>query len=134
MKIIKKYAACFTVGGVGYGIIELLWRGHTHWTMILAGGICFAVFTVIAEKCREIPIAYKVALAAACVTTVELIFGVVFNIWLRMDVWDYSKMRFNLFGQICPLYSLLWCALSAAALPLAEFISKKCDSRCRATA
>ena len=30
----------FLIGSFGYMGLELLWRGHTHWTMGLAGGIC----------------------------------------------------------------------------------------------
>ena len=33
----------FLFGGVGYGLIELLWRGRTHPSMVLTGGFCFAI-------------------------------------------------------------------------------------------
>ena len=36
----------FAIGSVLYGTIEILWRGYTHWTMLLAGGICLALFYV----------------------------------------------------------------------------------------
>ena len=39
-RIVKK-TLVFTFGGTGYCLIELLWRGHTHWTMYLTGGLCF---------------------------------------------------------------------------------------------
>ena len=35
--------------------------------------------------------------------------GVVFNLYLGMSVWDYSEVKGNILGQICPLYSMLWC-------------------------
>ena len=31
----------FSIGAAGYSLLEILWRGNTHWTMTLAGGICF---------------------------------------------------------------------------------------------
>ena len=31
----------FLVGGFGYVALELLWRGRSHASMFLAGGICF---------------------------------------------------------------------------------------------
>ena len=46
------------------------------------------------------------------ITSVELLFGCIFNIWLKMNVWDYSRFRLNLLGQICLLYSTLWGILS----------------------
>lgn len=113
------------LGGTGYALIELLWRGRTHFSMIIAGGICFISFSLIADMFREKPILYKAVLCSLSVTTVELIFGVIFNIILKMNVWDYSKMPLNLLGQICPLYSLLWGGLSLVFLPVAQFMNKK---------
>ena len=40
----------FSIGAVGYGLIEIIWRGYTHWSMLGAGGICFMFFGGISEK------------------------------------------------------------------------------------
>ena len=37
---IERTALFLFVGGISYGLLELLWRGRTHWTMLL-GGVCF---------------------------------------------------------------------------------------------
>lgn len=125
MEKAKKYLVFFAVGGTGYGIIELLWRRRTHWTMILAGGICFVIFSLIAEKFKEKPLIYKAALCSIGVTAVEFIFGVVFNMIFKMGVWDYSEVPFNILGQICPLFTLLWGALATLFIPLADIMNKK---------
>ena len=122
---IKKNIVFFTIGGVGYGIIELLWRSRTHWTMIIAGGVCFIMISEIAEKYKDKTLIFKVSLCAAGITAIELIFGVVFNIIFKMNVWDYSKLPLNLFGQICLLYSILWGILGFLYLPLADSMNKK---------
>ena len=41
MEKLREYAAVCTIGSVGYSAIEVLWRGFTHWTMALAGGVGF---------------------------------------------------------------------------------------------
>ena len=46
------------------------------------------------------------------ITAVEFVFGLVFNVFLGMSVWDYSSVPGNILGQICPLFSVLWCGLS----------------------
>lgn len=125
MQKIKKYGIFFIIGAVGYAVIELLWRGRTHWSMMLAGGICFIIFSLIAEKLREQRLLYKAILAALAVTAVEFVFGVVFNIILKMDVWDYSGVPLNLFGQICLLYTVIWGILAFAFVPFASFLNKK---------
>ena len=35
-------------------------------------------------------------------------------------VWDYSALWGNLWGQVCPLYSLYWLGLSAGVLGLQQ--------------
>ena len=125
MQKLKKNSLLFSIGGIGYAVIELLWRGRTHWSMMLAGGICFVLFSKIAARFRCRPLLYKAILCALAVTSVELIFGIIFNLILRKNVWDYSKIPFNFLGQICLLYTVLWGFLSCAFLPLADFINKK---------
>lgn len=95
--------------------------------MLIAGGACFVIFSVVSEKCKRRTHFCKASLCALGVTLVELVFGIVFNLIFKMNVWDYSEMPFNLFGQICLLYTLLWGALAAACLPLAELINRKLE-------
>ena len=123
MKRIKKYALCFILGAVGYGAIETIWRGHTHWSMMIAGGLCFVLFSIVSELMRHNNILLKATVCALGVTAIELVFGLIFNVWLKMDVWDYSDMPFNLLGQICPSFTLLWVGIALAFLPLAEVLN-----------
>ena len=124
LKKLKKYALLFTIGAVGYGAIEVIWRGNTHWSMLIAGGICFILFSLVAERFKEKNILLKAAICALGVTAVEFLFGVLFNLVLKMNVWDYSNMPLNILGQICPLFTVLWAGIAIAFLPLAEVINK----------
>ena len=119
----KQRLIIFLTGGFGYGALEIAWRGYTHWSMFLAGGICLLLFCAIAEK--RLPLLAKAALCALFVTAVELVFGVIFNLILHMHIWDYSHMPFNLFGQICPLYTLLWGGLALLVLPIVQRLRKR---------
>ncbi len=113
------------IGGIGYALLEILWRGHTHWSMVLAGGLCFIIFSLIAEKMRGNSLILKSLICALAVTITEFIFGIIFNIILGMGVWDYSGMPFNLMGQICPTFSLLWVGIAFIFIPLADFLNRK---------
>ena len=121
----KKYSLLFILGAIGYAAIETIWRGHTHWSMMIAGGLCFMLFSIVADKMKDKPILVKAGVCAVGVTAIEFVFGVVFNLWLKMDVWDYSNMPLNLLGQICPLFSLIWVGIAVAFLPLADIINKE---------
>ena len=124
-KGLLKVILLFMIGAVGYGSIEMIWRGYTHWTMMIAGGLCFLLFSLVASRMRERHILIKAAVCAVGVTVIEFIFGVIFNIVLKMNVWDYSHMPLNIFGQICPLFTLLWAGIAIAFLPLADIINQE---------
>lgn len=120
MDELKEASAVFAIGAVGYSVIELLWRGHTHWSMSVAGGICFSLITAIEKKFPDIRYLYKCIMGSISITAVELAFGVVFNMLLDKNVWDYSGIKFNLLGQVCLLYTVLWGFLTALALPISR--------------
>ncbi len=119
MKKNKRYLIIFAAGSAGYGFIEILWRGRTHWSMLIAGGLCFVVFSVIEKHLKNTRLLYKCILGSISVTLVELVFGLVFNVLLGQKVWDYSRMPLNLAGQICLPFSVLWGILGALFIPLA---------------
>ena len=123
MRGLKKFGLFFIIGSLGYGLIEILWRGRTHWSMLIAGGLAFVMFSVIADRLSRRNILVKAIICAIGITAIEFVFGVIFNIVLKMKVWDYSSIPFNLFGQICLRFSLMWLGLSMIFLPLANFLN-----------
>lgn len=115
----------FSLGALGYGFLEILWRGYTHWSMLTAGGICFMGFAKIGERFKNVSLILKGLIGSGFVTATEFIFGIVFNVILKKNVWDYSKMPLNLCGQVCALYSFFWVIISMFFIPFACFINKK---------
>lgn len=113
----------YLFGALGYGALELLWRGHTHWTMLLTGGLCFLLIYLCATR-LGCPLWQKCLLSAVLVTTVELLTGLLVNRLLGWGVWDYSALPMNLGGQICLLYSLYWLALSVPAVALCRGLQR----------
>lgn len=39
----------FLLGGCAYGLLEVLYRGHTHWTMLVTGGACVLTLFYLRE-------------------------------------------------------------------------------------
>lgn len=109
-----EYFVVFVLGGVMYGVLEILWRGWTHWTMLLCGGVCFALMYRISRA--GMSEAKKCVMSAAVITSVEFVTGCVVNIRLGLGVWDYSAQGLNLMGQICPQFALMWLGLSVPGL------------------
>ena len=123
---IPKYLFLFIVGGLAYGFIEILFRGYTYPSMMVLGGICFLLIGEINEKYPwEMPLISQMFISMIIVTILEFLFGVVLNIILKIGVWDYSAMPYNLFGQICLLFFVAWFFLSAVAIILDDIIRYK---------
>lgn len=116
-----EYLSVYIIGALGYGALEILWRGYTHYTMLMAGGLCFLIIYLIANYSRE-GLLKKGIMCAAIITTVEHLTGCIVNIGLGMNVWNYSSLPYNLLGQICLYYSGLWLALSFPAMLLSRIL------------
>ena len=114
----------FSMGGILYGITELLWRKRTHWTMVITGGFCFLVLFRIFTRIREIGNIYKCMIGSFVITTVEFTVGYIVNIKFHMKVWDYSGMPFNILGQVCPVYSFLWGVLTFPIILVCNCVNK----------
>ena len=103
-----KYSFQFSLGAVGYSFIEILVRGYTHWSMAVLGGLCLMLLCGISRRFCSWNIGAQALLGAAVITAVELCAGILLNHILGWNVWDYYAYPFNLWGQICPLFSFFW--------------------------
>ena len=118
----------FSIGGIGYGMIELLWRKHTHWSMLLTGGVCFTSLYHIFTRMTEATALKKCLVGGSVITGIEFCVGYAVNIKGKLKVWDYSEIPGNLMGQICIPYSLLWTALSLPVSGLCSLINNVSDN------
>ena len=125
MKRKREYAETALVGGIGYCLLEMTWRGRTHWSMALAGGACFAAAHGINDLFPRASLWRRCLMGAAVITAVEWTAGRLFN--QRYQVWDYRARRGNINGQICLLYSALWFLLCIPLCALSRAIRKKCS-------
>lgn len=115
----------FIVGGFGYGVLELLWRGYTHISMVITGGICLLGIRLICIYFKNLSLFNKAMLSAFFITAIEAVVGFIVNIKLSLNVWDYSELPFNMSGQICLLFSFFWFLLSLTLIFLIELSSKR---------
>lgn len=111
----------FGIGGLTYIAIELLWRGYSHWTMFLVGGLCFVLIGAINEVFTfDMLLVQQMAISAIMVTIVELFAGLLIN--CDYSIWDYRNVPFNVMGQICLPYTVLWFFLSLPAIIIDDYI------------
>lgn len=112
------------IGGVIYYIIEVLFRGYSHWSMIILGGICFVLIGLLDEWQNHPPILRQMVQGAIIVTILEFVTGCIVNLWLDWNVWDYSNLPFNVLGQVCLFFTLAWFFITPIAVKLENLLHK----------
>lgn len=123
MKKLIKYLFLSCLGGVTYCLIELMWRNHTHWSMGLVGSICFIYAGMQNEFTSwDKSLLKQMAQVTVFITVVEFIAGCILNLWLKWDIWDYSNVPFNILGQICMPYCVLWFGISLIAILVDDYV------------
>lgn len=126
IKILIKYLILFLIGGFAYYGIEILWRGYSHWSMIICGGVCFIYAGLQNENIEwDYPFWKQILRVEAFVLIAEFITGCIVNLWWGLNVWDYSGLPGNILGQTCPQFALLFLPLSAAAIVIDDFVRWK---------
>ena len=98
----------FILGGMAYGLMEVLFRGHTHWSMVITGGACVLTLYLIMDWTMNLPLVVAALAGAGIITFYEFCVGMLVNVSFGWHVWDYSSMPGNILGQICPLFTGLW--------------------------
>lgn len=129
-KVLKVLTIWFLMGMV-YFVIEGIWRipkgGDANVVMLPIGGLCGLLIGSI----NQIPKFYNMSvfkqslIGTGIVLVIEYTAGYILNIKMGLDIWDYSNMFFNINGQICLEFGLLWLLLMPAAIWLEDFIRFK---------
>ena len=128
--IVVKYwkpVVLFSLGGIGYVGLELLWRGRSHISMFLAGGTCFLLLGKLNRLQPRPSLLLRGVTGAATITAVELLTGLLAN--RDYSVWDYRDMPLNFHGQVCLPFSLLWIPLSLGAMLLYDLLDRQLKTR-----
>lgn len=113
----------FILGGAAYGLLETLFRGYTHWTMVLTGGACVLTLYLLSGWLLSMNLVLSAMAGAVIITIYEFCVGVIVNLRLGWDVWDYSSLPGNILGQICPTFTLAWFMLCFAFLGCVKLLS-----------
>ncbi|AZV56809.1 hypothetical protein [Clostridium sp. AWRP] len=125
-QIYKDLILIVTMGAI-YMVLEGLWRGWTHISMLVVGGL--SAFFI--GRLNEHPQFYDKKMWQECLigTIIALILeftsGMILNVWLDLDIWDYSNEPFNLYGQICLPYAVLWFFLVPFAIYVDDYLRYK---------
>ena len=113
----------FVLGGTAYAMMEILFRGHTHWSMALTGGACVVTLYILLDWLNGQPLVMAALAGAVIVTVYEFAVGCIVNLRFGWAVWDYSDMEGDLLGQSCPVFTAAWFALCFLFLGVVRLLS-----------
>ena len=97
LKNVSEYLVLWAVGGCIYYGIEVLFRGFSHISMFMLGGLCMQFFTWqgrLTEWQDALP--RQITRCTIFVVSMEFITGIIVNKWYHLAVWDYSDMPLQL--------------------------------------
>ena len=124
MKNIEKYILIFLFGGLGYGLLEIAFRGFTHWSMIITGGSALLILYLINLALPNTPTILKALIGALSITITEFSVGIIVNKVFSFGVWDYTGTPGNILGIITPSFSLIWFMISLIMISVFKNIQR----------
>lgn len=123
IKLFLKYLFLGFIGGFTYYNIELIYRGYSHISMFLLASFLFILIGLMNEFLSwDTPLFIQSIIGAIIVTAFEFITGCMVNLWLGLNIWDYSNEPLNVMGQICLPFTLIWIVLSCIAIILDDYL------------
>ena len=123
MKRISEYLFLWALGGSIYYTFEMVFRGFSHWSMFVLGGIClvFCAQQGLWTGWSE-PFWKQVLWCTIFVTACEFITGIIVNRWMHWEVWDYTDQFMHLFGQLCLPFTIIFSGLCAVGILVSGYL------------
>ena len=118
----------FAAGSILYACIEILFRGYTHWTMMLTGGACVLTIYYINIEFPRAPLMLRALAGTFVIVFFEFAVGLVVNTWFAWGIWDYSDVPGNIIGLVCPQFSAAWFLLSLILCAVLSRFIRAADS------
>lgn len=118
MKNLYKDIILIIVMGTLYMGIEIVWKDYTDISMMFVGGLCSFLVGRLSEHHNF----YQVKMWEKCIVgtfitlAVEFISGLILNVWLNLNIWDYTGKWGSVYGQICLPYAFLWFLLMPSVI------------------
>lgn len=123
----RKHITLGFIMGMLYFTAEGFWRGWTNISMLFVGGICGVLIGLLNEfpKYCKFKVWQQCILGTIIIVSIELASGIILNIWLKLEIWDYSNKWGNVKGQICLTYGILWFLLTPFVIWLDDWLRWK---------
>jgi len=103
------------IGGLFAYPIEGFWRLQSNggWVciwMLFVYGLCFFAIGNINQMSRfyKLSMRWQAFIGVIIILIIELFFGLLLNVWLNLNIWDYSNLKWHIYGQISLIFGVFW--------------------------
>ena len=118
-----KYIVLFITFSALYVWIEIMFRNRSDRSMAILGGVC----GLLIGLCNNV-IPWSMTLVQQAligglliVTPMEYIVGK-YIVNKDLSIWNYTNMPLNIEGQICLLFTFIWCVISLGVIVLDDYL------------
>jgi len=95
--------------------------------MFFIGGLCSVLVGVLNRSKwvnKNINIFWQSLISGGIIITgIELVSGIICNLWLKLNIWDYYNIYPNFLGQISVFTSIAWISLTPMVMWLDDLLS-----------
>lgn len=127
VKYLLRKLFLFIVCGFTYCSVEFIWRGYTDISMLILAGICGILFIDTPNNIFSFDLDYRLQIIISTIlcTIAEGICGIIVNIILNFNVWDYSNLIGTFFfGQCNIIFVFAWMVMiGLIGIPLCDFVN-----------
>lgn len=110
LKHIFRSLILISIMGILYFIIEIAYDGDSSYLMMICGGLSGFIGGLLNQFYNfKMKIWLQSIIITIVILALEFTFGVFFN--ADYSIWDYRNLPFNVSGQICLYFGLIWFVL-----------------------
>jgi uncharacterized membrane protein len=105
----------------GFTLQGLKLEGQSNFYMFFIAGTA-GLFVGILNELFNIKVIYQSILGTVYILLLEYFSGIILNQHYGYDFWDYNNIPFNLHGQICLPFAIIWFLMIPIAITLDDFL------------
>ncbi|MHC6180557.1 putative ABC transporter permease [Clostridium sp. JNZ X4-2] len=108
---VEIFSRAFSGSLIGFnGISKWSLCGWTSLWMFPIGGLCGVIIGSLNDRpgYYNLKVWQQVVMGGPVITAIELLSGIFFNLYLHLNLWDYSQEKCNFIGQICLKNLIYW--------------------------
>ena len=123
LKRVIKYTVLFITFSALYVWIEIMFRNRSDRSMLALSGVLGVTLGILNNIIPwSMGLAQQGLIGGFLIVTPMEYFVGKFLVTQNLSIWNYSTMPWNIDGQICLPFTLIWCVISVVVVVLDDYL------------